>query len=149
MTRRALNHPGQSQLYPLFARANRTGTSRRAAAAAEPRCPSQRDRVLEMLSHFGIMGCTQSRLSQLLGIPLQSVCARVSELGEMGSVVALTEERETAAGGSGLVFVTRENVNGRPLADWPPPKVNWKARAIAAEARVAHLERLLGQGARQ
>lgn len=149
MTRRPVNYAGQEQAFPLFARENRTRTSREAARRAETRTPTQRDRVLDDIRTCGAYGTTHAAIVVRLRLPLQSVCARVNELGEMGRVKALTETRTTAAGGQGLVFVATEYVNGRPLEQWPERRENWKARALAAEAELAALRNRVSHGDHQ
>lgn len=134
MTRRPVNFPGQLQTLPLFARANVTRTSREAARRAEPRTPTQRDQVLADIRACGPYGTTQAAIVARLRLPLQSVCARVNELGEMGTVKALAVTRETSAGGQGLVFVATEYVNARELEPWPARRVNWQARAKQLQA---------------
>lgn len=140
MSRRTLNYPGQLQTLPLFARANSTRTSREAARRAEPGTPTQRDRVLADIRSCKEWGTTHSAIVARMLLPLQSVCARVNELGEMGMVKALAVTRETSAGGQGLVFVATEYVNARELEPWPARRVNWQAMAKQLQAENERLK---------
>lgn len=132
--------PVDPPLFPMFARQNQTRTSRAAAAAVEPKAPTQRDLVLEDIRACKAWGTTQSAIVTRLRLPLQSVCARVNELGELGLVKALRKTRETNAGGAGLVFVAVEHVNARELEAWPARRGDLVARLDALEETVRRLE---------
>lgn len=117
---------------------NRTKTIRAAAESSARLAPTCRQRVLAELRTLG--GMTHEELSVATGIRLDTVKARVHELGAMGLVRALKNTRATSTGHQALVFVAAENVNGREVEPWPIPRVDWRTRAINAERRAHELQ---------
>lgn len=123
----------------LFTPSNPTRTSRLAARQSAGRAPTCAQRVLRAIANAGAHGATQDELARDLGLPLSNVCARVNGLGNDGSVVALKTTRPTSHGAQALVFVLPVYVDGRPLENWPARREDWRARALAAEARLREL----------
>ncbi len=132
---------GFSTFGPLFDRPaphNGTRTSRAAARQVRDRAPSLRVQILSYL-RVRVEGATREDIAKGLGIRLDTVNARVHELGESGHVRALAATGVSGAGRAALVFVAAENVNGRALEAWPAARTDWKSRALAAEARLAQM----------
>ncbi len=125
-------------------RSNVTRTSRAAADGISSRAPSCRDRILGYLRArpgHQYDGATHEEIAAALGIRLDTVKARVHELGELGLVVALRETRRSTAGVRVLVFMAAEHASGRELEPWPLRRIDWRARALEAERRAAEAER--------
>lgn len=74
-------------------------------AAVQPKCPSQRQRVLEYIESRK-RGATRDEIANALGLPLASVCGRVNELVKSGAVVETDKRRTTSTGGTAVVLVT-------------------------------------------
>lgn len=74
---------------------------------SKPRHPSQRAKVLQWLDV--VTDATREEIASALGIPLASVCGRVSELVKSGEVVETKNRRETTNGKFAVVLMTKRN----------------------------------------
>lgn len=77
MTARQLSLFDGSEPEPVH---NSSAGSRRAAKAIAPKRLTQRERILEFIRERGRIGSTRDEIAYMLDIPIQSVCARCSEL---------------------------------------------------------------------
>lgn len=66
--------------------------------------------IFRHLIKAGPIGATLNELEDILGIRLQSLCARRNELGKMGVVVDGGTRRPTPSGRSATVWVVPERV---------------------------------------
>ena len=69
--------------------------------------PDQRSRVLLAISKARVDGVTREELSQLLGLPIPSICGRVNELKKLDLVVDTERRRETSSGRKAAVIVAK------------------------------------------
>lgn len=129
---------------------NGTRTSRDAAIDVATRAPTCRQRILDRLRFWNWAGGTHEQIAAETEIRLDTVKARIHELGELGLVRALAETRPTSSGSQALVFVLPEFVGTRELEPWPVKRRDWRQeaidqerRAIDAEKRIEELERRL------
>jgi hypothetical protein len=124
---------------------NGSQTSRAAAERVEGKAPTLRLRVLGYLQQQHITGATHEEIATALQMRLDSVKARVHELGISGHVRGLAVTRPTSTGSPAMVFVAAESVSWcqlahMQLADWPVTRESrWKQRAMQAEAELAAL----------
>ena len=107
-----------------------SATSRAAAVAAAPKAGTQRQRVLEAIRSSGYRGCTRPELAEATGLPLQSICARASELLEGGLIVVSEQRRRTRFAKWAEVLVAKEvhgceqrhsNLTARPASSPTAP----------------------------
>lgn len=89
-----------------FQRSSRT--SREQARRVRPRVPKQRERVLVYLQSCGPTGSTMHGIAAGLGIPLSSVCPRLSELRDAGLAHDTDREEDTPHGGRAAVWIATE-----------------------------------------
>lgn len=124
---------------------NGSETSRAAAERVDTAAISLRARVHAWLIQRGVAGGTHEEIAAGTGIRLDTVKARVHELGTTGDVRGLDATRPTSTGSPAMVFVSSEWAEmcrraGVPIAVWPRTRENeWKRRALEAEAEVARL----------
>ncbi|NDC63774.1 MAG: hypothetical protein EBZ59_07295 [Planctomycetia bacterium] len=119
---------------------NGSATSRAAAERVEAKAPSARYLVLKDIRRRGAAGATHEEIALATGIRLDTVKARVHELGMQGVVRALRRTRATTSGSAAMVFVCMSMVPSEQLADWPRTREShWKQRALEAEAELARL----------
>lgn len=134
---------------------NGTRTSCAAAADATAKAPTCRSLILGYLTSIGCAGsncdgATHEEIAAATGIRLDTVKARVHELGCTADVRALKQTRCTSTGSQALVFVAAVHVGVRQVEPWPLPRTDWRQiaidqerRAIDAERRVQELEQRL------
>lgn len=84
-------------------------TSREQAARVRPKAPIQRDRVLAYLESCGPRGAVMHSIAAALGIPLQSVCGRMSELRQLGLAHETDRQEGTEFGGQAAVWIAITN----------------------------------------
>lgn len=123
--------------------ANHTDTSQAAAAAAQPSAAGDRAAILALLEKHP-QGLTQDRIAKYTGIKLQTVCARINDLGTTGDVVAYATRGINLSGNAATRFALPEAValHARDH-NWPTP-MNRRERAAAltaAHARISELEK--------
>jgi hypothetical protein len=88
--------------------ANRSATSRSAAAAIRPHSAGQLERILALLRQLGPTGATNEEISSQRGLRLASVAARRSESVNAALAKETTRTRRTSSGRSAAVIVARE-----------------------------------------
>lgn len=88
---------------------NGTAGSKRAAKAIKPIRMTQRQRILQFIRTSSVSGRTREDIAWLGGIPIQSVCARCSELlgnpvidGKLSRPVLIKAAPFTRANASGI-----------------------------------------------
>jgi hypothetical protein len=123
---------------------NGSQTSRAAAERAQGKAPTMRRRVLDELMRRGTHGGTHEEIATSIGARLDTVKARVHELGLTGDVRGLTRTRHTSTGSPAMVFIAAECfcliAHQGPPADWPKTRESgWKQRALKAENELARL----------
>lgn len=74
---------------------------------SKPKHSGQRLKVYEFIRTMSVVGATREQIAESLGIPLASVCGRVSELLKCDDVIETAERRPTKSGGTGVVVVAR------------------------------------------
>ena len=82
-------------------------TSIAAATKARPKAPAYRTAILGYLVGRGALGATNEEISLAMGIKIQTVCPRMKELREAGTVVAAGAWRPTESGRDAVVWVAR------------------------------------------
>jgi hypothetical protein len=123
---------------------NGSQTSRAAAERVEKKSPSLRYVVLKEICRHGVRGATHEEIAIATGTRLDSVKARVHELGVTGRVRGLRRTRPTSTGSPAMVFIgvewAQDLAENDPLTDWPRTREShWKKRALEAEAELARL----------
>ena len=86
---------------------NRTDTSEQAAKKVRQHGPTMRQRVLNHLAAQAGRGATIEEVSTDLGMRLQTVCGRVSELRKLGLIEDSGKRRSTESGRPAIVWVAR------------------------------------------
>ena len=81
-------------------------TSRAAACMAEASAESARRRVGLYVAGQGEQGATRDEISRGLGIPIQTVCARVDDLLKSSVLFRTSRTRATAMGRAAEVLVS-------------------------------------------
>lgn len=137
------NDAAPTQTRTQAPRHNGTPTSIEAARAMTPKKRSElQQRIIDRLHMTAFMGQTREELARDLDVPLDTINARINELGRAGIVKALAKTRRLRSGREGLVFVLADDVGQRPLAEWPTRRSEtWKQRAIKAEAELQRIKR--------
>ncbi|MGH7243642.1 MAG: hypothetical protein ACREJD_09520 [Phycisphaerales bacterium] len=123
---------------------NTSRTSQEAAAQAAPKAATKRQRILECIAALGEFGGTIDKIASITKFNIDTVKARVHQLGQTGLVRALAKPGKSKAGKPAFVFVTAEAAAeaaaGHELEPWPLPRKDWKAEAIANERRAIDAE---------
>ena len=105
-------------------------------------CDEQRggvDRILFQI-RSSPSGSTHEFLAAATKIRLDTVKARVHDLGELGLVRVLKQLGKTSTGSGALLFVAAEHVDGRELEAWPVKRRDWRQEAIDQERRAIDAE---------
>lgn len=82
-------------------------TSIAAAGKARPKAPAYRTAILGYLTGRAEQGATNEEISLAMGIKIQTVCPRMVELREAGTVVDSGTRRRTESGRDAVVWIAR------------------------------------------